>query len=90
MAQVRRLRMIAGPNGSGKSELFKNLALERSPSGVFHGGPFVNADELEEQWRTARAIDLAPFPITSFTEELRMLRHNRAAGASPARSRMNG
>jgi len=63
--------MIAGPNGSGKSELFKNLALERSRSGVFHGGPFVNADELEEQWRTVRAIDLAPFPITSSTEELR-------------------
>ena len=71
MARAKRLRMIAGPNGSGKSELFKNLALERSPSGVFHGGPFVNADELEEQWRTARAIDLAPFPITSSTEELR-------------------
>ena len=63
--------MIAGPNGSGKSELFKNLALERSPRGVFHGGPFVNADELEEQWRKARAIDLASFQIASSTEELR-------------------
>ena len=62
--------MIAGPNGSGKSELFRNLALERSPSGVFHGGPFVNADELEAQWREARVIDLAPFQITSSMEEI--------------------
>ena len=31
----------------------------------------MNADELEEQWRTARAIDLALFQITSSTGELR-------------------
>ena len=71
MSRVKRLRMIAGPNGSGKSELFKSLALERSPSGVFHGGPFVNADELEAQWRTGHTIDLSPFDIASSTEELR-------------------
>lgn len=62
--------MFAGPNGSGKSKLFDNLALERSPLGVFHGGPFVNADELETQWRDAGAIDLTPFRIAASTREM--------------------
>ena len=63
MARVKRLRMIAGPNGSGKSELFKNLALERSPSGVFHGGPFVSADvraALAELVRASRLAKISP------------------------------
>ena len=54
--------MFAGPNGSGKTTLFRALAREYSRYGVFRGGPFVNADDVEAELTKGR-LDLSHFGI---------------------------
>jgi predicted ABC-type ATPase len=54
--------MFAGPNGSGKTTLYRALAREYSRYGVFRGGPFVNADDIEAEL-TKGSLDLSHFGI---------------------------
>lgn len=71
--------MFAGPNGSGKTTLFRALAREFSPFGVFRGGPFVNADDLESELRTG-SLDLSCFRIRTDTKEFASWLHRNAWG----------
>lgn len=56
--------MFAGPNGSGKTTLFRALSKEHSEHGVFRGEPFVNADEVEQELRETRGVDLRRYRLS--------------------------
>jgi predicted ABC-type ATPase len=60
----RRLRVFAGPNGSGKSSL-----LEQIPKSV-PLGYYINADEIEKQIVSGRAIRLSDFGISPDLNDL--------------------
>ena len=82
--KVKRLRMFAGPNGSGKSSIIRNLAKERSATGLFWLNHYLNADDLE-QALVSSGLDLARFQIdVSFAELCRSLRQGgRLANSHP-------
>ncbi|RLD52006.1 MAG: zeta toxin, partial [Bacteroidetes bacterium] len=64
---TKRLRIFAGPNGSGKSTLAKNLPLNKFSLGVF-----VNADEIEVEFKNRGFLSLFKYyKFKSTTEELR-------------------
>jgi Fe-S cluster assembly ATPase SufC len=58
--------MLAGPNGSGKSTL-KHL-LKPGLLGIY-----VNADDIEAQWRTTGQLDLSKYQVTTTASELEAL-----------------
>ncbi len=78
--------MFAGPNGSGKTTLFRTLAKEHSADGVFKGEPFVNADDIDSELRTARKLALQRYGIAC--EQEHMTRWLRAAAWSDDTSRI--
>lgn len=51
-----RLRLFGGPNGSGKSTVVDALPKEWL-------GIYINADNLEREWRRQGAVDLAQFEL---------------------------
>jgi predicted ABC-type ATPase len=55
--------MFAGPNGSGKSTIKSVIRPELI-------GTYVNADELEQQIREQRAVDLEPFGVRTTQGEI--------------------
>ncbi|MCB9224154.1 MAG: AAA family ATPase [Crocinitomicaceae bacterium] len=63
--KTKRLRVFAGPNGSGKSTLAARLKTE------INLGVFVNADEIEKDFRTTGKLSLYKFRFKSNTLELR-------------------
>lgn len=50
--KIKRIRMFAGPNGSGKSTVFRNI------NRLFSIGHYVNADDIEIQFKTQGFINL--------------------------------
>lgn len=63
---TKRLRIFAGPNGSGKSTLAKNLPERKISLGVF-----VNADEIEKEFRENGFLSLNNYRLASTTKDLR-------------------
>ena len=61
-----RIRMFAGPNGSGKSTL-KHLL---KPGLI---GIYVNADDIEAQWRTTGQLDFSKYQVTTTASEIEAL-----------------
>lgn len=53
----RRLRVFGGPNGSGKSTVFEQIDLE------YDIGVYLNADELEKEFKSKHEIQLADFDL---------------------------
>ena len=72
--------MFAGPNGSGQTTLFRTLAKEHSPGGVFNGEPFVNADDIDAELRASGKLPLRRYGIAP--EQEHMIRWLRAAAWS--------
>lgn len=55
--KTKRLRMFAGPNGSGKSTVFRSINRQ------FSIGHYVNADDIEVQFKTQGFINLYDFDL---------------------------
>src|SRR4051812_19198511 len=55
----KRLRIMAGPNGSGKSTILKEVRK------AFYSGPYVNADEIQEELDKSGSLDLEQFQVDS-------------------------
>jgi predicted ABC-type ATPase len=55
-----RLRLFAGPNGSGKSTLITALKKDQPDHWL---GVYVNADDIEREWKSAGFIDLRQFEL---------------------------
>ena len=67
---TKRLRIFAGPNGSGKSTLAK--ALKNPKDKRIKLGIFVNADEIEKEFKKEGSISLFKYyRFKSTTKELR-------------------
>ena len=56
---TKRLRIFAGPNGSGKSTLAEYLKNHKNKK--IKLGIFVNADEIEEDFKKNDSISLGDF-----------------------------
>ncbi len=74
---MSRIRIIAGPNGSGKSSVFDLVKNYKNPQNkLIKMGPFINADQLEQDFRISGCVNLAEFkinkpPINLLTEYLK-------------------
>lgn len=58
--EERRMRVFGGPNGSGKSTVFD--LIDRK----FDTGVYLNADEIEKEFKSKHAIDLSDYGLNSF------------------------
>ncbi|MBI1333466.1 MAG: hypothetical protein GC165_11375 [Armatimonadetes bacterium] len=67
---VPRLRMIAGPNGSGKSTIKKKLDDLKGSLGDLIV-TFVNADEIQDQFRQFGILDFSQFGLSIDIDDLR-------------------
>ena len=61
---AKRLRILAGPNGSGKTSIYKDLRDE------FNWGIFVNADMIEQTFRTDGELNLSLYGVCNVSAEL--------------------
>jgi len=67
--KTKRLRIFAGPNGSGKSTL--SDALRNNKDSRINLGIFVNADEIENELKVNKKLNLEQYKIFTDTKELR-------------------
>lgn len=61
------MRVFAGPNGSGKTTIFKGMLHEKDVS----LGIYVNADDIEEQWRKHGFISFDSFGLRVSEDQIR-------------------
>ena len=69
MPHIKRLRIFAGPNGSGKST-FINAIKKKPPLNSFKLGYYINADDIEQEFKLSKVLCLDQFGIKISTKEI--------------------